>query len=221
LFLTLAPPSRYEELATPYYAFKAKGYDVDLISPAGGPVPIDPTSATGQWVNEPVARFMADKTAQIILANSIPLADVAPSADEFVSGYDAMYMPGGHGACEDFLNNEVLIGCINAMYAAGKPVVTVCHGPICLVNCTKPDGTPLVEGLEVTGFTDSEERAVKLETKVPVLIEAKFRELGAEFSGGADWAPNTCVAGNLITGQNPASSAPAAEAMIAVIEKSE
>ena len=103
------------------------------------------------------------------------------------------------------------------MYNAGKVVSAVCHGPICLIDCTKPDGTPLVEGKTVTGFSDSEEAAVGMTEMVPVLIETKFKEQGATYEKGDDWTSKVCIDGNLITGQNPQSSEEAANAVVAAL----
>ena len=119
-------------------------------------------------------------------------------------------MPGGHGTCVDFINNPVLKKAVEDMYNAGKVVCSVCHGPMCLTDCVKPDGSPLVKGLTVAGFADSEEAAVQLTDKVPFLLEAKLKELGGNYEKGEDWHPKVCVDKSdskiLITGQNPQSS---------------
>lgn len=100
--------------------------------------------------------------------------------------YDAIYLAGGHGTCTDFVDNPQLKSMIEGMLAAGKVVAADCHGPIALAQCCKPTGEPLVQGLTVTGFCDSEEAAVQLTDKVPFLIETKFKELGAKYEKGGD-----------------------------------
>jgi putative intracellular protease/amidase len=131
--------------------------------------------------------------------------------------FDCLYLPGGHGCCTDGINNPILQNAIETMYNAGKIVATVCHGPIALTQCTKSDGTPLVQGLTVTGFADSEEVAVGHDKTVPYLIETRFKEQGAKYEKGDDWAPKVCVDGTLVTGQNPASSEPAAKKVVEML----
>jgi putative intracellular protease/amidase len=132
--------------------------------------------------------------------------------------FDCLYLPGGHGCCTDGINNPVLKKAIEATYNAGKLVATVCHGPIALAECHKSDGTPLVQGLVVTGFSDAEEAAVQHTETVPFLIESRFKEQGAKYEkADNDWAPKVCVDGNLVTGQNPASSEPAAKKVVELL----
>jgi putative intracellular protease/amidase len=191
-----------EEIATPFYAMKNAGMTVEIVSIAGGVVPIDPASEAGDFFTDDCKTFYADEDALAALKNSKKLGDVDQSE------YDGIYLAGGHGTCADFLNNAELTAVIEAQYAAGKPVAADCHGPIALLSCKKPDGTPLLAGTEATCFTDAEETAVGLNEKVPVLLETEFRKLGCKFNGGADWSPNAVCDKNLVTGQNPASSKP-------------
>jgi putative intracellular protease/amidase len=130
---------------------------------------------------------------------------------------DCLYLAGGHGCCSDFVSEATLKTAVEAVYAAGKIVAADCHGPIGLAQCVKPDGTPLVAGLAVTGFSDSEEGVVQQTGNVPFLIEAKFKEQGGLYESAADWNSKVCVAGNLITGQNPQSSDACAEAVVAAL----
>ena len=132
--------------------------------------------------------------------------------------YDCLYLAGGHGTCTDFVDNKPLKAAIEGMLAAGKVVAADCHGPIALAQCVKKDGSPLVQGMCVTGFCDSEEAAVQHTGHVPFLIEAKFKELGAKYEKAADWNPKACVSGNLITGQNPQSSEACAKAVLAKLK---
>jgi putative intracellular protease/amidase len=196
-----------EEIAVPYLAFKEKGYEIVVASPAGGPIPIDAGSMGS--LDDVCKKFMHDAGAIGAICHSVKLDTIS-----FPGDVDAIYLPGGHGCCVDFINNPVLKSAIETMYNAGKIVATVCHGPICLAECSKADGTPLVHGLTVTGFSDSEEAAVGKTDAVPYLIETRFREQGANYVKAADWNSKVCVDGNLITGQNPSSSTAATKAFI-------
>lgn len=139
---------------------------------------------------------------------------------DFSDSVDAIYLAGGHGTCVDFINNPTLKKAIEIMYAANKVVAADCHGPICLAECCKPDGTtPLVQGLTVTGFADSEEDAVQLTPIVPFLVESRFKEQGAKYEKADDWNSKVCVDGNLVTGQNPQSSDECAKAVIQLLSK--
>ena len=168
-----------EEVAAPYYVCKAKGLNVDVASISGGAIPWDQGSMQGDFFTADCKRFMDDADAQAIVKNTKALANVD------ILSYDGIYLAGGHGTCTDFYGNQDLYSAVDKVFAAGKVVGADCHGPIGLIGCKKPDGTPLVAGKKVTGFTDSEERAVGLTDKVPALIESEFRKLGADFQAGA------------------------------------
>eukprot|EP00980_Cylindrotheca_fusiformis_P007449 scaffold1537_cov108-Cylindrotheca_fusiformis.AAC.8 len=198
-----------EELAAPYYVFKEAGYEIVIASPAGGPVPIDAASMAEGFFTDASKKFMHDATAIGALSHTIKLDTLS-----FPGDFDAIYLPGGHGTTTDFIGNPTLKNAVEAMYNADKIVTAVCHGPVCLTECTKKDGTPLVQGKTVTGFADSEEEAVGYTKVVPVLIETKFKEQGASYEKGDDWTSKVCVDGKLITGQNPQSSEEAAKAVV-------
>jgi putative intracellular protease/amidase len=198
-----------EEFAAPYYMFQEKGYEMVVASSTGGPIPVDTASMAEGFFTEPAKKLMLDGAAFETLAHSVKLDTLS-----FPGDFDALFIPGGHGACVDFVGNPTMKAAIESMYAAGKYVATVCHGPMCLIECNKPDGTPLVAGKTVTGFTDSEEEAVGKTSIVPYLLESKFIEQGAKFEKAADWGVKACVDGNLITGQNPQSSIACAELLV-------
>ncbi len=103
---------------------------------------------------------------------------------------------------------------IEATLQAGKPVALVCHAPGVLRHGKAPDGKPLVDGKDVTGFMNTEEEAVGLTEVVPFLVENELTRNGGNFSKADDWAPYVLADGLLITGQNPASSGPAAERLL-------
>ena len=198
-----------EEFVTPYYILKDAGLDVTLASPKGGQPPLDPKSDDPGSETQAMRRFKGDNEVQAALANTIPLSDISP--DE----YDAVFYPGGHGPLWDLSEDRDSIGLIETMYAAGKPVGAVCHGPAAFRQAKAPDGSPLVQGKSVTGFSNSEEAAAGLTDVVPFLVEEMLKQNGGDYSKAADWQPHAVTAGNLITGQNPASSEPTAKAMLA------
>lgn len=198
-----------EEFAAPYYVFKDAGVAMTLASPKGGQPPLDPKSDDPDAQTDATRRFGKDADAQAALANTVKLASVS-AAD-----YDAVFYPGGHGPLWDLAEDPQSIALIEALYAAGKPVAAVCHAPGVFRHTKAPDGTPLVRDKPVTGFANTEEAAVGLTDVVPFLVEDMLKKNGASYSKGPDWSSHVVVTGNLITGQNPASSEAAAKALLA------
>ena len=197
-----------EEFAAPYYILKDAGLEVTLASPKGGQPPLDPKSDDPAAQTESMRRFKADPEAQATLARTVKLSAISPA------DYDGVFYPGGHGPLWDLSEDKASIALIEALYAAGKPVAAVCHGPAAFRRAKAPDGAPLVRGKSVTGFSNSEEAAVKLTDVVPFLVEDMLKENGGKFSKAGDWQPYAVSDGNLVTGQNPASSEAAAKAFV-------
>ncbi|PWF48989.1 type 1 glutamine amidotransferase domain-containing protein [Massilia glaciei] len=197
-----------EEFAAPFYIFKDADAHITLASPKGGQPPLDPKSDEPDAQTEATRRFKQDPAAQQALAATVTLSSV--SADDF----DAVFYPGGHGPLWDLAADPVSIKLIETMYKAGKPVAAVCHAPGVLRDTKAPDGAPLVQGKHVTGFTNTEEAAAQLTDIVPFLVEDMLVKNGGKYAKGPDWQPYVLVDGTLITGQNPASSAPAAELLL-------
>lgn len=197
-----------EELAAPYYAFKDAGAEIVLASPKGGQPPLDPKSNEPVFQTEQTRRFESDAQAMAQLAVTVRLDSVSQS------DFDTVFYPGGHGPLWDIAEDKHSIALIEAFLAAGKPVALVCHAPGALRHAKAPNGNALVEGKKVTGFTNSEEAAVELSDIVPFLVEDELKAKGGIFSRGGDWEPYVVSDGLLITGQNPASSAPAAELLL-------
>ncbi|HEX8427641.1 type 1 glutamine amidotransferase domain-containing protein [Hymenobacter sp.] len=202
-----------EEFAAPYYVFKDAGATLTLASPKGGQPPLDPKSDEPGAQTEATERFKKDTNAQKALANTVKLDSVS-TAD-----YDAVFYPGGHGPLWDLAEDATSIAIIEAMYLAGKPVAAVCHAPGVLRHVKSPTGSLLVEGKSVTGFTNTEEAAVQLTDIVPFLVEDELKKAGGNYSKVADWQPYVVTAGNLITGQNPASSEAAAQELLQQLGK--
>ena len=201
-----------EEFAAPYYVLKDAGARLTLASPKGGQPPLDPKSDAPESQTPATERFKKDPAAQSALANTVPLSTVK-AAD-----YDAVFYPGGHGPLWDLAEDKASIALIEALHAAGKPVAAVCHAPAVLRHVKDSDGQPLVKGKKVTGFTNTEEEAVGLTSVVPFLVEDMLKENGGIYSKGADWAPHVLTDGILITGQNPASSEAAAQALLTLLK---
>ena len=198
-----------EEAVNPYYRFLDAGFEVTLTSPQGGEPPMDEKSILDEWQTEDTRRFFQDKTAQEAFKHTIPLAEVQ-AAD-----YDGIFLPGGHGPMWDLCQEQKLAKLIEEFDLTSKIIAAVCHGPAGLVGAKKADGTPLVAGKKVTAFSNSEETTVGLHEVVPFLLETRLCDLGAEFIKAEDFQAKVIQDGNLITGQNPASSTATAEAVIA------
>jgi len=202
-----------EELAAPYYALKEAGARITLASPAGGQPPLDPKSNEPGFQTDETRRFEADADANAQLANTVRLDSVS-QAD-----FDAVFYPGGHGPLWDLAEDRDSISLIEAFIGANKPVALVCHAPGVLRHVKSADGTPLVQGKRVTGFTNSEEAAVELTDIVPFLVEDALKAKGGIFSRGDDWGSYVVTDGLLITGQNPGSSAAAAKQLLSTLSR--
>lgn len=201
-----------EELAAPYYVFKDAGAQVTLASVAGGPAPIDPTSESPASQTEATHRFIADPIAQRALADTVALTSIVPNQ------YDAVFYSGGLGPVFDLTDNRKSIALIEAMQRANKPIAAVCHGVAALRRANTAEGASLISGRTVSGFSNSEERAANGAGLVPWTIEDEIRRLGGKYSCGADWSAHVVVDGNLITGQNPASSVGAAREVLSALQ---
>ena len=199
-----------EEFAAPYFVFRDAGVELTLASPKGGQPPVDPKSDLPENQTPAMARFKKDEIAQKALAHTVRLADV--KADDF----DTVFYPGGHGPMWDLAESTVSKALIESFYNSGKPIAFVCHAPGVLRHVTYK-GEPLVKDKHVTGFTNGEEEAVELTKVVPFLVEDELLRLGAIYEKVRNWQPFSIVDGRLITGQNPASSTSAAQALLRVV----
>lgn len=197
-----------EELAAPYYTFKDAGAEIVLASPKGGQPPLDPKSNEPDFQTEQTRRFEADADANAQLASTVRLESIN-QAD-----FDTVFYPGGHGPLWDLAEDTHSIALIESFIAAGKPVALVCHAPGVLRHVKAADGTPLVDGKKVTGFTNSEEEGVGLTDVVPFLVEDTLKALGGNYSKGPDWGSYVVRDGLLITGQNPGSSSETAAVLM-------
>ncbi len=197
-----------EEFAAPYFVLKDAGAEVILASPKGGQPPIDPKSDQPDFQTDDTRRFENDGNAKQQLANTVKLESIR--AEDF----DAVFYPGGHGPLWDLTDNADSLRLIETLYAAGKPVATVCHAPAVLINAKDKEGNYLVENKNLTAFSNSEEDGVGLSQIVPFLLEDALKKRGAVYHKGEDWSSFVQVDGHLITGQNPASSAETAQSLL-------
>lgn len=190
-----------EELATPYYALREAGIAVTLASIRGGPIPFDPRSVHGR---EPrpfsVERLLADRAMMQAVQIAPPVAGIDTAA------FDALYLPGGHGALWDMPGSAALAGCIAAFDGTSRPIAASCHGPAGLLGAVNRQGLPLVANRRLCAFTKAEEEKIGLAGAVPYLLEDRLRGLGAQFAAGPHFQAHAIRDGNLITAQNPASS---------------
>ena len=190
-----------EELAAPYFALHDAGISVDIASPLGGPVPVDPGSIKPKGENAPIVeRFLADASLQTQLRQSQRVSSLD------VADYDAIFFPGGHGTMWDLPTDAGVTSAVETAYAKGKFIASVCHGAAGLVTAKRPDGAPVVQGVRINSFTDAEEAAVGLTGVVPFPLEGRLRELGAKFESASLWQAFAVRDGQFVTGQNPQSS---------------
>lgn len=198
----------FEELSTPYYILQDAGYEVDIVSLEGGEAPFDPRAFEDDSITESVKRFKADKQAMVKVKNSGKIADT-----NFLQ-YDAIFFPGGHGAVVDLPFDKILAEKTGKFFDSGKPVAAICHGPGGLVEAKRDDGKSIVYGLKVTAFSNAEEEAIGVTDKVPFLLESRLSEIGGKYESGENFGEFVVEDGNLITGQNPASSAKIAKVLL-------
>lgn len=194
-----------EEFAAPYYNLLDKGVEITVATPKGGKAPIDPSSDTEDNQTEDTKRFKKDKVAQAVIENTKKLSEMQEK------DFDAVFYPGGHGPLWDLAKDKTSIALIESFNKQEKPIAFVCHAPAALKEVKNTNGEPLVKGRKVTCFTNSEEEAVQLTDVVPFLVEDMLKKNGGIFSKADDWAVHVLVDGNLITGQNPASSSKVAD----------
>ena len=197
-----------EELAAPYYVFKEARAQITLASPKGGRPPLDPKSQDPNFQTDITRRFEKDTDAEGQLDKTLRLESVKHE------DYDTVFYPGGHGPMWDLAEDSNSIKLIEAFLAAGKPVTAVCHAPGVLRHVRTPAGKPLVDGKQVSGFTNDEEADVGLTKVVPFLVEDELLGLGATYSKVKNWGVHVVTDGLLITGQKPVSSGPTAKVLI-------
>jgi len=203
-----------EELTVPYLALRDAGHRIDVVSTAGGAVPIDPRSVGAEADQVPEnQRFRNDPSLSALLQSTRSVNDIS------FADYGGIFLPGGHGTMWDLPDNQTLAQGISALFASGRPVAAVCHGPSGLIGARLPDGRPLVAGHSVAVFTTQEEAAVGMLNKVPFLLDERLASLGARLVKGEVFQPMAVVDGHLITGQNPASARDTGALLLAALQR--
>jgi putative intracellular protease/amidase len=213
---TLADGTRHptgfwaEEVVAPYQRFKAEGHEIVVATP-GGVVPVVDRGSLAPEANG--GQEGADETARALdamteLKNPVGLADVD------LDDYAAVFYPGGHGPMEDLAVDAVSGRLLVDALDSGKPLGVVCHGPAGLLAATREDGANAFAGYRIAAFTDAEETQAGLAGKAKWLLQSRLVEAGVQVEAGEPWAPHVVVDRNLVTGQNPASSAPLAAELL-------
>jgi len=199
----------FEELAAPYLELSRADVRVDIASPLGGKPPIDPKSEAEP--TDAVREFLANPAAVAKLEHTLPLAAVKET-------YDGYFVVGGHGVMWDLPKDQHAVALLAGAYEAGKVIAAVCHGPAAFVNIRLPStGKLLLEKHRVTGFSNSEERAVGLASVVPFALQTSLSQRSRKYESGPDWQPFAIRDGQLVTGQNPASSVLVAREVLAAL----
>jgi putative intracellular protease/amidase len=196
----------FPEVAHPYHEFTAQGYTVDFATLNGGTPPADGYDAIDPLQQE----FLASK-GFARLNNSRKLSEVD------IRAYDAVFIPGGLGPMVDLAEDPLIKQTIVAVYERGQVLGAVCHGPVALLNAKLSNGQYLVEGKQISAFTDEEEKGYAI-ADVPFMLETALRNQGAIFTEVTPWQPLSVVDGLLVTGQNPASASAVARDMIKLLE---
>lgn len=202
-----------EELAAPYYIFTEAGFELTIASPNGGPVPLDPKSESIIMATQRTKRFLKDEEAMNFLSHSIVLQEV--KAEDF----DAVFLPGGHGPMWDIADNTTVKKLLEAFNRENKLIASVCHGVAGLLALQNENGELLIKDKQLTGFSNSEEDSAGLTKVVPFLLETKLLSLGALYSKKANYLSHVVADGNIITGQNPASSEELAKKIVTLLKE--
>jgi putative intracellular protease/amidase len=201
-----------EEFASPYYEFVENGYDVVIASPKGGKPPVDPKSLQPENQSEFTKRLENDPVVKQKLENTLILNEVSDGE------YDTLFLPGGHGPMWDLSQDKDLKRIVESFYNNKKIISAVCHGPAGLLQATDNNGNSILKDKRVTAFTNDEEHTVKLDKTVPFLLEDKMKEMGGNFEKTENFKPFIVSDGQIITGQNPASSLLAARRVVEVLK---
>ena len=210
---TTGTPTGYylPEVSHPYFELVEHGIDVDIASIKGGEAPVDPKSVK---LDDPKNKAMwEDKKHRTKLRETLTLDSINPR------DYQGVLFAGGHGTMWDFRGNPAVQKTIREIYEAGGSVAAVCHGPAALVDVKLSNGSYLVKGRKITGFTNAEEEAVELTKVMPFLLEDQLKANGGIFENSGLWEKKVVVDGRIITGQNPASAEGVGQELVKVLKK--
>ena len=189
------------ELTHAWDVFAARGYEQRIVSPRGGRVPLDPRALKWPMRDASAKTWLADPAKMALLSATACPADINPD------DYDAIYFTGGHGVMWDFPNSEGLQAITRAVWEKGGIVSTVCHGYCGLLNTRLANGSFLVSGRKITGFSWTEERLAGVSREIPYNAEAEMKARGALYDKAfLPFMSHVVADGKLVTGQNPYSA---------------
>jgi putative intracellular protease/amidase len=192
------------------------GHTVDVVSPAGGEVPLDPRSLGRLFVDRTVRTYLDDPAFMDDLKSTRSVAEADPD------DYSTIFFTGGHGTMWDFPDSADVQRTGEAIYAGGGIVSSVCHGACALINLQDADGNPLVQNRTVTGFATVEERLAGVKSRVPFLLEDELRAKGAKYvRSTVPMTPHAVRDGRLITGQNPVSTKAVSDLILGALAETE
>ncbi|KAG6860995.1 hypothetical protein C0995_005015 [Termitomyces sp. Mi166 len=201
------------EAAHPYWVL-APHANIDFAAPAGPNPEVAESSLAAYANDEGSQKFLKDETVKAKLATAKKLIEVN------AKDYDAVFYVGGHGPVIDLASDPVNAMLASKFYQMGKIVSAVCHGPAALVGAVDADGKSIFAGKRFTGFSNVEEDLAKSVQEVPFLLEDKLQKLGGRYEKAAEpWGSHVVVDGNLLTGQNPASAEPLAQAILKALKQ--
>jgi len=200
-----------ETLAEPYYSFVDSGFEVQIASPLGGKPPIDPLSINEETSTEATRRFENDGKAQLDFEKTVRIEDIR------FNHQDAIFLAGGHGGMWDFAENKTLAELITKTLKNNKPVAAICHGSAAFCRATNQNGQPLMMGRKFTCLSNSEERLMNRDDKVPFLLEDRLVAHGAKFIRAPDFTSHVVIDGKIITGQNMRSANETSKALVSAI----
>ncbi len=202
----------FHELAAPYYILTEAGHEVVFASPDGGEAPIDLLSMKAPFTSEYTERFVKDDAAVFAARNTMKLRNIDYNT------FDSVFFPGGYGLIWDLASDQHVIKLIKDFYESDRPVAMVCHAAAILRDVKLSNGKYLVEGVNLTGFKNSEDEEIELLHHLLFSLEDELKRRGANYKSKANWEANVVIDGALMTGQSPASAAPLAEALSDVLK---
>lgn len=197
----------FSEFAEPFEAFRRAGAEIAVVSPKGGPAPVDPRGYPSK------AEIAGVRDALAALNATVRLSSVA-AAD-----FDGVFFPGGHGPMFDLATDLAVKQLVADFWEAGKPVSAVCHGPAALLQVKLSDGSTLLHGRRVTGFTKGEDADDPLFSRMPFSLQERMSAEHADFVAYPPRSDHVEVDGRLVTGQNPASAEITAQSFLDVLAK--
>lgn len=207
----------WAELTHPYWTFTEAGYEVEIVSPAGGDLVADgfsdPEDASGYSAHDIVSLgFKKSDRHAALLTGTRSIAEVDATA------YDAIFLAGGQSPMVTMIDDAALHAFVARAFEAGRVVAVVCHGTCILLKTRLSNGELLVKGRTWTGFANSEEAFADawVGRKIqPFWIEEEARNIeGTNFVVNSMFKPFALRDGNLITGQQQFSGAAAAQLVV-------